>query len=54
MIEMINTLRNLVKKPEGRHHMRQLDGERMIILKWILIRHEGNEWIQLEQERDQW
>jgi hypothetical protein len=37
-----------------RHHWEDLDVGRWTILKWILERYDGTDWIDLAQDRDQW
>jgi hypothetical protein len=50
--EKRNACRILVKKPEGKRSLGRQSG--WVILKWILERWDGMDWIDLAQDREQW
>jgi hypothetical protein len=49
-----NAYRILVGKPRVRGHWEDLVVGGCTILKWILERQDGMDWIDLAQDRDQW
>jgi hypothetical protein len=47
--------RVLVGRPEGKSHLKDLDIDGRIILKWIFKKCDGAmDWIDMAQDRDRW